>query len=97
VDSIDATESLLRALAGRQLDIADIADLSGVSRVRLVLPTWEDYLRTGIQDLLPAAAGIPMVLHRLDRLLAHLLEMSPPRRHAPLVRLSEQVRAALPE
>jgi uncharacterized membrane protein len=95
VDAIDATGSLLRALAGRQLDIADIADRSGVPRVRLVLPTWEDYLRTGVEDLLPPAARIPMVLERLQRLLTDLLEMSPSPRHAPLIRLSEQVQARL--
>jgi len=95
VDAIDATESLLRALAGRQLDVADIADDSGVPRVRLVLPTWEDYLRTGIQDLLPPAASTPMVLERLHRLLSRLLEMAPSRRHAPVVRLREQVEARL--
>ncbi|WP_222263329.1 DUF2254 family protein [Modestobacter marinus] len=95
VDAIDATESLLRALAGRQLDIVDIADRSGVPRVRLVLPTWEDYLRTGVEDLLLPAARIPMVLERLQRLLTNLLEMSPSPRHAPLIRLSEQVQAQL--
>ena len=95
VDAIDATEGLLRALAGRLLAIADIADRSGVPRVRLVLPTWEDYLRTGVEDLLPFAAPIPMVLERLERLLTNLLELSPPPRHAPIIRLREQVQARL--
>jgi hypothetical protein len=66
VDAIDATESLLRAVAGRQRDIADIADRSGVPRVRLVLHTWEDYLRTGVEDLLPPAPRIPVVWSACD-------------------------------
>jgi uncharacterized membrane protein len=95
IDAIDATESLLRMLAQRRLDIADISDGSGVLRVRLVLPTWEDYLRTGVEDLLPPAAHSPMVLERLHRLLGNLLEVSPPSRHAALIRLREHVEARL--
>lgn len=91
VDAIDAIDGLLLALAGRQLDIADVVDPAGVPRVRLVLPTWEDYLRTGVEDLIPPAAGSPMVLRRLDRLLTHLLEVAPPRRHAALLRLREEL------
>lgn len=95
VDSVDATEGLLRALAVRELRVADVADLTGVPRVQLVLPTWEDYLRTGVEDLLPTAASVPMVLERMQRLLTNLLEMSSPSRHAALIRLSEQVQARL--
>ncbi|WP_167762063.1 DUF2254 family protein [Blastococcus sp. CT_GayMR20] len=95
VDAIDATETLLRALAARQLDVADVADRTGAPRVRLVLPLWEDYLRTGVQDLLPPAAGAPMVQRRLHRLLVHLHELSPAQRHPPLVRLTDRVRAQI--
>jgi uncharacterized membrane protein len=95
VDAMDATESLLRALASRELRLPDVTDGAGVPRVRLVVPTWEDYLRTGVEDLLPFAAAVPMVLERLQRLLTNLLELSPPTRHAPLLRLDEQVEALL--
>jgi uncharacterized membrane protein len=95
VDAIDATEGLLRALAVRELWVGDLADRYGVPRIRLVLPTWEDYLRTGIEDLLPAAAPVPMVLERIQRLLTDLLDTSLPPRHAALIRLSDQVHARL--
>ena len=95
VDAIDATESLLRALAMRDLAVADVTDETGGIRVRLVVPTWEDYLRTGVADLLPVAATFAMVLLRLQRLLAQLLETAPPVAHAVLNRLSAQVNAKL--
>ncbi|MGY4768195.1 DUF2254 family protein [Kribbella sp. CWNU-51] len=95
VDTIDATEGLLRALAVRELRLADVVDHAGVSRVRLVAPTWEDYLRTAVENLLPAAAPVPMVLERMQQLLDDLLELSPAPRHAALIRLREQVQARL--
>jgi uncharacterized membrane protein len=95
VESIDATEGLLRALAARDLAVTGLAGRAGRIRVRLVLPAWEDYLRTGVEDLLPAAAPSAMVLERLRRLLENLLEMSPPPSHPPLVRLREEVEARL--
>jgi uncharacterized membrane protein len=95
VETVDATEGLLRALAVRELRVVDVADRAGIFRVRLVLPTWEDYLRNGIEDLLPDAAPVPMVLERMQRTLTNLLELSPPQRHAALIRLSEQVQGLL--
>ena len=95
MDAIDATEGLLRALAMRDLAVADVTDETGGIRVRLVVPTWEDYLRTGVADLLPVAAPFAMVLLRLQRLLAQLLETAPPAAHAVLNRLSAQVNAKL--
>jgi uncharacterized membrane protein len=95
VDAIDATEGLLRALAGRDLGVTDIPDSAGSTRVRLVLPLWEDYLGTGVTDLLKPAAPSAMVLERLQLLIANLLEASPLPAHAALVTLSEQVQARL--
>jgi uncharacterized membrane protein len=95
VDAVDATEGLLRALATRELQETDLVDRAGVPRVRLVLPTWEYYLSTAVEDLLPAAAPFPMVLDHLGRLLANVLELCPPPRHPPLIRLSELVQASL--
>lgn len=95
VDALDATEGLLRALADRKLCVGDIADGDGVRRVRLVLPTWEDYLRSGVEDLLPVAASVPMVLERIQVLLTNLLETSPSPRQAALIQLRAQVRVRL--
>ena len=94
VDAIDATEGLLRAVAKRDLAVADMTDAAGATRIRLVLPTREDYLRIAIEDLLQFATPFTMVLDRLRRLLANLFEIWPASR-APLLQLQGQVNAAL--
>jgi uncharacterized membrane protein len=95
VEALDATEGLLRQLAVRDLWVAAVADGKGNVRVRLVLPTWEDFLRTGLEDLLPFTTAIPMVLERMLRLLAALIDTSTSARHAAVIRLRGQVEAQL--
>ena len=63
--------------------------------MRLVLPVWDDYLRTAVEDLLPAAAPSAMVFERLRRLLSSLLEVSPPAARPSLLRLDEEVEMRL--
>jgi uncharacterized membrane protein len=94
VDAIDAAEGVLRSLATRELDVADVADDAGHTRVRLLLPTWEDYLRIAVEDLLPAAAPFKMVLQRLRRLLAGLLD-TPGTPQQTLLRLNSAVEDGL--
>ena len=94
VDAIDATEGVLRSLATRELDVADVADDAGHTRVRLLLPTWEDYLRIAVEDLLPAAAPFKMVLQRLRRLLVGLLD-TPGTPQQTLLRLNSAVEDGL--
>ena len=90
-------ESLLRALVTRDLDVADVADDAGTVRVVLALPSWDDYLRTGLDVLIEAAAQSPMVLLRARALLTTLLNAAPPARQPPLTRRlqrAEQLGAA---
>ncbi|BCW66800.1 hypothetical protein NicSoilB4_15630 [Arthrobacter sp. NicSoilB4] len=96
MDAIDAAEGLLRAVAKRDLAVSDVSDDAGVTRVRLVLPIWEDYLRIAIEDLLQFATPFTMVLDRLRRLLVNLLEIWPASQ-APLLQLQlqDRVNAAL--
>jgi hypothetical protein len=94
VDAIDATEGVLRSLATRELDVADVTDDAGHTRVRLLLPTWEDYLRIAVEDLLPAAAPFRMVLQCLRRLLVGLLD-APGTPRLTLLRLNSAVEDGL--
>ena len=55
-----------------------------------MLPPWEDYLRTAVEDLLPGSMPFTMVLERLQRLLSDLQAMSPVPPHAALIRLSTE-------
>ena len=46
----------------------------------LALPSWDDYLRTSLDDLIESAARSPMVLLRARALLTSLLNTAPPQR-----------------
>jgi uncharacterized membrane protein len=90
VDVIDAVEDLLRTLGGRDLRTTPFTDADGVPRVLVALPGWEDFLRTGVEDLLPPAAASSMVRERLLVMLDDLVEATPPQRHAALTRLRQR-------
>jgi uncharacterized membrane protein len=95
VDTVDAIEGLLRPLATRDLEVADVVDRFGASRVRLVVPGWEDYLRTGVEDLIPTATAVPMVLLRLQRMMSNLATIAPPERLSVLAGLSASIQVRL--
>ena len=86
VQVLDTIESLLQALVSRDLDVAEVTDDAGTVRVVLALPTWEDYLRTGLDDLIESAAQSPMVLLRARTLLTTLRNAAPPARQPPVTR-----------
>ena len=80
VQVLDAMQSILSTLVTRDLDVADIVDGTGAVRVVLTLPSWDDYLRTSLDDLIESGAGSPMVLLRARGLLITLLSTAPPQR-----------------
>ena len=86
VQVLDTTESLLQLLVSRDLDVAEVADDAGDIRVVLALQSWDDYLRTALDDLLESAAQSPMVLLRARTLLTTLLTAAPPARQPPITR-----------
>jgi len=89
VQVLETIESLLQALVSRDLDVADVADVAddaGTVRVVLALPSWDDYLRTALDDLLESAAQSPMVLLRARTLLTTVLNAAPPARQPPITR-----------
>ena len=84
VQVLDTIDSLLQPLVSRDLDVADVADSAGTVRVVLALPSWDDYLRTGLDDLIESAAQSPMVLLRAQALLTSLRNAAPPARQPPI-------------
>ena len=86
VQVLDTIESLLQLLVSRDLDVAEVADDAGTVRVVLALPSWDDYLRTALDDLLESAAQSPMVLLRARALLTTVLNAAPPARQPPITR-----------
>ncbi len=91
VQVLDTTESLLQVLVSRDLDVADVADDAGTVRVVLALPSWDDYLRTGLDDLIESASRSPMVLLRARILLTGLLNAAPPSRQPSVTRRLQRV------
>jgi len=86
VQVLDTIESLLQLLVPRDLDVGEVADDAGAVRVVLALPSWDDYLRTALDDLLESAAQSPMVLLRARALLTAVLTAAPPARQPPITR-----------
>jgi len=86
VQVLDTIESLLQALVSRDLDVADVTDSAGTVRVVLALPSWDDYLRTALDDLIESASRSPMVLLRAQTLLTSLLNAAPQARQPPVAR-----------
>ncbi|MEU9702848.1 DUF2254 family protein [Streptomyces sp. NPDC047981] len=76
VQVLDAVEDLLRPLAGAELGDRSIADATGAVRVVMRLPPWEDFLRTGFDDVCRAASDAPMVLSRARHLLLRVREVA---------------------
>jgi uncharacterized membrane protein len=62
----------------RDLDVAEVRDSTGAVRVVLTFPSWDDYLRTALDDLIESSARSPMVLLRVRALLTGLLRAAPP-------------------
>jgi len=86
VQVLDTIESLLQALVSGDLDVADVTDSAGTVRVVLALPSWDDYLRTALDDLIESASRSPMVLLRAQTLLTSLLNAAPQARQPPIAR-----------
>jgi uncharacterized membrane protein len=84
VQVLDTVESLLVPLATRELDVAEIADDAGNLRVVLALPSWDDYLRIALDDLVESSSRSPMVLLRARVLLTSLLNAAPPQRQSSI-------------
>ncbi|MER5385759.1 DUF2254 family protein [Streptomyces sp. NPDC002688] len=84
VQALDAMEDLLRRPARARS--REVADRSGVLRVVVPLPAWEDFLRTALDDVIPAARNSPSVLIRLRALLEDLLSAGHDRGEALLTR-----------
>jgi len=94
VQALDRIQSLLRTLATRDLEVGDIVDDTGTVRVRLVLPTWDDYLAVAVDEIMALPGLLPSVSGRLTRLLDEITAVAPPSRTDALDR--RRAHAGLP-
>jgi uncharacterized membrane protein len=77
VQAIDTMDGLLRVLAVRDLAVGEIGGDDGTIRVRLALPSWDDYLELAVEEIAELTALLPTVRRRLTRLLDDLSEILP--------------------
>ena len=84
VQVLDTIQSLLLPLATRNLNVAEVADSTGAVKVVLALPSWDDYLRTALDDLIESGSRSPMVLVQARALLTVLLNAAPPQRRSSI-------------
>lgn len=94
---LDVVEGLLRTLSVRDLDSGEFRDPSGLVRVILRMPTWEDFVAETLDDLTLASVQSPMVLNRIRALLRDLEPAVPAFRRAPIRRRQQLVERRLQE
>jgi uncharacterized membrane protein len=84
VQAIGGVHELLDSLVGRDLDIGRIGSADGELRVVLDVPSWEDYLAIGVDELSPYTLRSPQAQQRLVAMVDALLTEAPPSRRAAL-------------
>ncbi|MFC9243109.1 DUF2254 family protein [Streptomyces sp. NPDC057136] len=86
VQALDSMEDLLNRSSGARTGLRHVTDRAGAVRVVIRLPGWEDFLRTGLDDVIPAAMNSPMALIRTRTLLEHLRSRGDAHSHPLLTR-----------
>jgi uncharacterized membrane protein len=74
VQTIDQIEDLLRRIGRRQLGAGHVKDANGVLRLVFPMPTWEDYLTLGFDEIRQYGATSVQVMRRLRAALVGLIE-----------------------
>ena len=95
VQALDAIQACLEQLAARNLDVARIAGVQGHEHLRLVLPTWQEYVALAFNELLVAAPSALQVGRRLVGVLDELADAIPAARRGPIERRLERATTAL--
>ena len=93
--ALDAIQACLERLAARDLDVARIAGVQGHERLRLVLPSWHEYVALAFDELLVAGPSALQVARRLVAVLGELADAIPSARRAPIERRLERATGAL--
>lgn len=97
VDALDRIAGLLRVLGTRDLDAGEVADNEGATRVKLVLPTWDDYLAVALDEIIALSTLLPTVTRRLTRLLDDIAANVPPNRVPELEKRRAEMARHAPE
>ena len=90
VQALDAIQACLELLAARDLEVARIAGIQGQERLRLVLPSWPEYVGLAFDELLVAGPSALQLTRRLVAVLNELAAAFPSARRPPIERRLEQ-------
>jgi uncharacterized membrane protein len=91
---IDRLHDILRAIAWRPLPSGVVLDETGVVRVLVPEPTWEDYVGLSFDGLIEAGEGSSVVRRRLRAALDDLVTIAPDDRKLALRERLESISAA---
>ena len=84
VQAIAGVHELLHLVLHRDLDIGHVTAPDGRVRVVVKVPTWEDYLATGVDEITPYVGKAPQAERRLADMVDALLAEAPPARRPAL-------------
>ncbi|MFD4356191.1 DUF2254 family protein [Nocardia sp. NPDC058518] len=79
VQALDELEDLLASAAATRLDPLRLTDHNGVERLVVHLPGWEEFIRTGVDDI-ACAVNSPMVVTGLRDMLRRVRDRADPER-----------------
>jgi uncharacterized membrane protein len=80
VQALNEIEDLLLRLGRRRLEIGTYRDAAGKPKFLLHYPSWEDFLRLGLDEIRFYGASSMQVMRRMKALLSELLAMLPEER-----------------
>lgn len=86
VQVLACVQDLLVLVAGRRLDAGLIYDGRGRPRLRLRLPSWDEYLHAAVDEIAYYGRHAPTVRERTRELLETVLEHAPPERRPAVER-----------
>jgi uncharacterized membrane protein len=84
VQSIGGVHQLLHDVVDRDLDIGRVVDAHGEVRVVVKVPTWDDFLAIGVDEIAPYVGAIPQAKRRLAGMVEALLADAPASRRPTL-------------
>jgi len=95
VQALDQIEDLLLLLGRQNLDIGMFHDNHGKLRLVMPFPTWEDFLRLALDEILLYGAGSVQVIRRMNALVADLTSVLPEKRSAALRQWEQRLKATI--
>ena len=95
VQALDQIGDLLLRLGRRRLATAPLRDDAGALRVIIPLPSWDDFLRLGFDEICAYGAASVQVMRRMNALLSELIRTLPDARRPALVDWQRRIEVSI--